>query len=79
MIEQIQIISEEKQDAELQRQLWVDVTLSCGGAGRSEADEDIKYQTHALDTYVIRSHRECLAIPRHMARQMTRSRISKSR
>lgn len=30
-------------------------------------------------TYVIRSHRDCLAIHRHMARQMTRSRISSSR
>lgn len=39
MKEQIQSTSEEKQDAELQTQLWADVTLSRGGAGRSEADE----------------------------------------
>lgn len=30
-------------------------------------------------TYVIRSHRDCLAIHRHMVRQITRSRISSSR
>lgn len=40
MIEQIQSTSEEKQDAELQTQLRVDVTLTRGGAGRSEADQD---------------------------------------
>lgn len=39
MIEQILSTSEEKQDAELQ-QLRADVTLSRGGAGMSEADED---------------------------------------
>lgn len=40
VIERIQSTSEEKQDAELQTQLRVDVTLSRGGAGRSEADQD---------------------------------------
>lgn len=40
MTEQIVSTSEEKQDAELQMQLWPDVTLSCGGASRSEADPD---------------------------------------
>lgn len=30
-------------------------------------------------TYVIRSHRDCRAIHRHMVRQMSRSRISSSR
>lgn len=40
MIEQRQSTLEEEQDAEVQTQLWVDVTLSRGGASRSEADQD---------------------------------------
>lgn len=40
MIEQIVSTSEEKQDAELRTRPRVDVTLSRGGAGRSEADQD---------------------------------------
>lgn len=40
MAEQTASTSEEKQDAELQMHLRLDVTLSRGGASRSEADQD---------------------------------------
>lgn len=37
------------------------------------------HHVHTQGTYVISSQRDCLAIPKHMAKQMTRSMISSRR
>ena len=57
-----------------------------GGGGGESALQGIKKKDGKGEgslreacTYVVRSHRDCLASPRQAARQMTRSRMSSSR